>query len=74
MQDRPIWFEKRRSARILSSDGIWIDDGGDGVFDVGGPILDGSEDVVGGRWGAGLERTIDSVSTAATCDIARHTV
>ena len=74
MQDRPIRFDNRRSACIPRSVGIWVDDGGDGVFDIGGPILGESEDAVGGGWAAGLWGTINGVSTTATCDVARHNI
>ena len=74
MQDRPIRFDNRRSARIPSSVGNWVDDGGDGVFDVGGPIFGRSEDVIRGGRAAGLGRAIDGVSTIAMCDVACHKI
>ena len=43
MQDRPIWFDNRGSARIASPLVVCMNDGSDGVFDVGRSILGGSE-------------------------------
>jgi ketopantoate reductase len=71
MQDGPIRFDNRGSARTPSSVAI-LNDGGDHLMDVGRAIWD--RRVVGGVWGAGLGRVMGGVSTAGTGDIACHNV
>lgn len=74
MQDRSVRFDNRGSTRTAKAVGICVDDGSDGVFDVGGPILGGREPINGSGWGAGVGRGVGGMSTAWTRDVACHEV